>query len=229
MYKRLLSALVFNIFGFTASFSQTFIAPNYALKSHETLEINKIEINQDKTVVFLSVENQRVGGRFCADRNIYIIYPDGLRVKLDSSSGIPVCPDTYKFKTIGEKLDFTLTFPALAPGTGWIDIVEDCNENCFTFYGVTLDNDLNKKVEEAYLLSEKGELILAISGYKNILTMLDGKNHGLEGAIYSDIITLLLKSGDKAEAKEWYGKMISSKAPGLDRYIRNLNSRGIKF
>ena len=102
-------------------FSQTISLPNYSLKSHETLEIKKIEITSEKTIVFLSIENQTTGGYFCADKNIFIIKPDGTRSKLISSSGIPVCPETYKFKAIGEKLNFILTFLPLKTGTGWID------------------------------------------------------------------------------------------------------------
>ena len=104
-------------------YSQTIIAPNYALKSHETLIISKIDVSREKTVVYLSIENRIAGGQFCADRNIFIINPDGTRNKLTSSSGIPICPNTYNFKTIGEKLDFILTFPALK--TGKERIVDD--------------------------------------------------------------------------------------------------------
>jgi hypothetical protein len=210
-------------------YSQTITAPNYALKSHETLTITKIEVNAAQTIIFFSIENQRISGSFCADRNIYLIEPDGRKLKLLKSLGIPVCPDSYKFKAIGEKLDFILTFPSLKTGTEWIDIIEDCNDNCFSFFGVTLNNGLNEKINSAYNLAERGKTIKAISGYKSLLSELNGKHHGSEGALYTDIITLLVKSGDNSGAREWYQKMISSKAPRLDQYIKNLNSRGIKF
>jgi pentatricopeptide repeat protein len=58
---------------------------------------------------------------------------------------------------------------------------------------------------------------------------LSGKNIGIEGALYTDLISLLVKTGRKEEAKAWYSRMTSSNAPRLELYIQNLTSRGIKF
>ena len=77
------------------------------------LTIRKIVISEEKTEIFLKVENRITGGNFCADKNICLVYPDGTRILLVSSNGIPVCPDTYKFRSPGEQLDFVLTFPPL--------------------------------------------------------------------------------------------------------------------
>lgn len=211
------------------AFSQKILQPNYALKSHETLIIKDIEINSEMTVISMTVENRITGGRFCADRNIFIVYPDGSRIKLKSSNGIPVCPDEYKFKRTGKKLDFTLIFPQLNPGTEWIDIIEECSDNCFLFYGVILDNDLNEKINEVVSLAEKGHTDKSITGYKDIISGLSGKNSGIEGALYTDLISLLVKSGNAQEARRWYDKMVASKSPRLEQYIKNLNSRGIRF
>ena len=230
MVIKLIATVLWTLMVFTASVnSQVIIRPSYGLKSHETLEINNIEIAPERTVVTMTIENRIKGGQFCADKNIFIIYSDGTRIKMTSSYGIPVCPDTYKFKAPGEALDFSLIFPSLKAGTGWIDIIEECSDNCFSFYGVTLDNDINKNIDEALSLAEKGEIMKSVNKYKEILAALAGKNNGIEGALYSDIVTLLAKSGDKKATKEWYGKMLSSKAPRLEKYIRNLNSIGIKY
>jgi hypothetical protein len=210
-------------------YSQTIVSPNFALKSHETLEIGKIETTPEKTIISMSVENRITGGNFCADKKIFIVYPEGTQSKLTSASGIPVCPAAYKFKTIGEKLYFVLTFPPLKPGTAWIDIIEDCSDNCFSFFGVCLDNYLNKRIDAAFDKAEKGEVNKSIEEFKKILETITGKRNGIEGAIYCDIVTLLIKAGDKAEAKLWYDKMLASKAPRLDLYIKNLNSGGIKL
>jgi hypothetical protein len=228
-----MSKIFLSVFGliwaFCTSFSQTIYAPNFALRSHETLEILRVDITAEKTVLYLEVENRINGGAFCADKNIFILYPDGTRLKMINSSGIPECPDNYKFKTIGEKLRFTLTFPPLNAGTKWIDLIEDCNSNCFSFYGITFDKDLNKRLDEAFSFAEKGENYKAISLLGVILEGIDNENEGIEGALYSDIIALMLKTGDRAGAEALYQKMLSSKAPRLDLYIKNLNSRGIKF
>src|SRR5450759_2920837 len=164
--------------------SQTISSPNFALKSHETLNISKVEVSGSGTLVYLTIENRIANGSFCADRNIYLIEPDGQKLKLIKATGIPVCPDVYKFKVIGEKLQFTLEFPRLKAGTKWVDIIEDCSDNCFSFYGVTLDNDLNRKLDEAFALASKGKAADNIILFKNILDSIDNQNLGIEGLLY---------------------------------------------
>jgi hypothetical protein len=104
--------------------AQIIIRPNYGLKIPETLEISRIETSPQKTVVYLNIENRIKDGYFCADKNIYIVYSDGTKSKMISSKGIPNCPATYKFKSIGEKLNFELTFPSIKRGTHSIDIID---------------------------------------------------------------------------------------------------------
>jgi hypothetical protein len=221
------------LFFFTAAvvntFSQTYNKPNIALKSHETLEISKVEIGVQKTVIYLSVENRITGGNFCADKNIFIIYPDGTRSKLTSSNGIPVCPDTHTFKTIGEKLGFVLIFPPLKQGIKCIDLIEDCSENCFSFYGVILDNDLNKKIDNAFILAENEEPAKALISFNNIAEVADNKNSGVEGLLYINIIKLARETGNTAKAAEYYNRLKSSGIPRFDLYIKHLNSQGLKY
>jgi len=209
--------------------AQTFEKPNYALKSHETMEIRKIELTPEKTIVSLSVENRIVGGTFCADRNIFLTHPAGEKLKLKKATGIPACPDSYKFKSIGEKLLFTLEFPPLPKSVKWVDVTEECADNCFSLYGVVLNSELNGRLDQAVLLAEKSDYKGAIASYSGILTNLSGADEGIKGALYTDIITLLVRTGDRTGAAEWYKKMVSSNAPRLELYIANLNSRGIKF
>jgi hypothetical protein len=209
--------------------SQTILQPNYSLKSHETLNIIKVEIRSEATIFYLSIENQIEGGSFCADKNIYIIYPDGKKSKLESSSGIPVCPDTYKFKTPGEKLEFVLSFPPLKKGTEWIDLVEECSANCFSFYGISLDNDLNKRIDDAFALAENEEPAKAMVSFINIAEKIDKNNPGIEGLLYINIIKLAIETGDNAKAGEWYKKFKLSNAPRLSQYIKYLNDQGIKY
>jgi len=208
---------------------QTIAKPNYSLKSHETLEINKIETTSKSTVFYMSVENRTTGGYFCADRNIFIVDPDGKRSKLTSSGGIPVCPASYKFKSIGERLDFILTFPPLKQGTEWIDLIEECADNCFSFYGITLDSDLNKKIDDAFALAETDKPADALYSFIRIAEDTDNKNHGIEGLLYLNIIKLARETGNPEKASEWYRRMISSDAPGLSRYIKYLNDQGISY
>src|ERR1035437_5719515 len=221
----------FNLINFIIinGFSQTIIKPNYALKSHETLEISKIEITAQKTVIFLSVENRITAGYFCADKNIVILYPDGTRSKLTTSKGIPVCPDSYKFKTVGEKMNFELTFPPLKPGTQWIDLIEDCSDNCFSFFSVCLNTDLNKRIDEASVLAENEKPAEALMNFIKIADAIDSKNSGIEGLIYINIIKLAKETNNIQKASEWYTKLKLSGIPRNELYIKHLNSQGIIY
>lgn len=216
---------------FTASiYSQTYTQPNIALKSHETLVISKIELTIEKTLIYLNVENQRnEGGSFCADKKIYLLYPNGSRLNLKRAQNIPVCPDSYKFKSVGEKLQFTLEFPPLTPGTKWIDIIEDCTSNCFWFYGVTLDNELNKRLDEAFELASKGQPAGNIILFKKILDDIDSQDLGIEGLLYINIINAAAEDANNVDMAAWYKRMVSSHAPRVDQYIKYLNDKGIKF
>lgn len=209
--------------------SQTIINPGYSLKSHETLNIIKIEAKAEATIFYMSVENRIAGGNFCADKNIFIIYPGGKKSKLVTSSGIPVCPDSYKFKAPGEKLEFVLTFPALKKGTEWIDLVEDCSDNCFSFYGISMSNDLNKRIDNAFTLAENNEPLKAMGSFISILEEIDKNNNGIESLLYINIIKLEIETGNEAKAREWYNKFQLSDAPRLATYIKFLNDQGIKY
>lgn len=226
--KNLIAFSILLNFVITTSFSQTFIKPNFALKSHETLDIIKIEVKPERTIFYMNIENRIEGGNFCADENIYIIYPDGRRSKLLTSSGIPVCPETYKFRTAGEKLGFVLTFPPLKEGIKWIDLVEDCNDNCFSFYGIVLDADLNNRINDAFTLAEN-EPAKALINFIDIADKTDKNSKGIEGLLYINIIRLAKETSDDAKAEKWYRKFKLSETPRLSQYIKYLNQQGITY
>jgi hypothetical protein len=209
--------------------SQTFNQPNIALRIPYTLDVLKVEITREKTVIFLTIENRIEGGNFCADRNIFIICPDGKRIKLVNAAGIPVCPDSYKFKSIGEKLEFKLTFPSLDPDIKWIDLIEDCTSNCFSLYGITLDDDLNKRLDEAFLLASKGKPAENMIIFKNILDSIDSQNLGIEGLLYINIINAAMEDADNVNASVWYKRLAESHAPHASQYLKYLNDKGIKY
>jgi hypothetical protein len=230
MYKKISVSLILIYLSASSNlFSQIYTKPNYALKSHETLEMLKVESAPASTILYLSIENRIEGGTFCADKKIYLLDADGTKYDLKKSVGIPTCPVSYKFKNIGEKLAFTLEFPPLKQGTKWIDLIEECSSNCFSLYGITLDGDLNKKLDEGFSLADKGENGKAISVFSEILNSTDSKMNGIDGALYTEIVTMEFKSGNISNAREWYKRMLSSNSPRLNLYIKNLNSRGIKF
>lgn len=227
--RKIFSVICITIVYISQLHSQTIENPNYGLKSHETLQITSVENTPSHTTLYLTVENKIIEGYFCADKNIFIIYPDGTRSKLISSKGIPVCPDSHKFKAVGEKLSFELTFPPLKPSIQWIDLLEDCSDNCFSFYGVCLNKSLNKKIDEATDLAGNNEQAKALVGFTDLAASAEIKNSGMEGLIYVSIIKMAKESGNISKTSEWYSKLKSSNIPRKDLYLKNLNSEGIIY
>lgn len=150
-------------------------------------------------------------------------------MNLTKAHNIPVCPDAHIFKNVGEKLQFMLEFPPLKQGTKWFDIIEDCSTNCFWFYGVTLDNELNKRLDEAFNLASKGKPSESMILFKNILDDIDNQDLGIEGLLYINIINAAAEDADKVNMSIWYKRMAASHAPRLNQYLKYLNDRGIKF
>ncbi len=209
--------------------AQVIEKPNQAMKSPETLTLNKIETVKGKSVFYFTLESKIANGYFCLDKNTYIIYPDGSKERLLKASGIPECPDNYNFKNAGDKLDFSLSFPALRKDAQWVDLVEDCSSGCMFLYGITLNRQLNSDLDKAFSESEKSTPENSVRIFSNILESIDSKNLGIEGLLYLNIINASLEAGDKVGAEVWYKRLGASGAPRLNFYLKYLNDKGIKF
>jgi len=124
--------------------------PNFAFASHPMV-VDEISFTPNQMIIKLTIENQISGGNFCVDKNIYI--KDALtntKLQLSYSENIPVCPEIYDFKWVGEKLSFKLFFPKPSANLKYIDIVEVCSENCFTIKGIIIDAEMNKNIDLAF-------------------------------------------------------------------------------
>jgi hypothetical protein len=205
-------------------FSQTVDQPNFGLKSHPTLDIESVLLTNSATTLFMVIENQSLDGTFCADKNIFIALPNGKHLKIKSAEGIPRCPETYVFKTYGEKMLFNLTFPAIPEGTQWFDLIEDCNDACFSFNSVILDPVLNQKIDHAYSLMESKDLENASLKFEDLLAEFSDKKCSYTGAIYWNLIEIARQSGDDAKSKEWMEKLVKSDIPLKEKFIENLKS-----
>jgi hypothetical protein len=209
--------------------AQVIERPNCGMKSPNTLVIDRIETGNGSSTFYCSVENQIKDGYFCADKNIFVIYPDGTRSMLIKAEGIPVCPAMYKFKSIGEKLEFRLVFPVLKENVQWIDLVENCSSDCMFFYGLTLDNQLNTRLDELFQKAEKATSEESIGLFKSMIDEIDNKNLGIEGLLYINIINASIEAGDKIGASVWYKRLLASGAPRLSYYVKFLNDKGVRF
>lgn len=225
--KRYIIVVLVHVISFSI-YSQPVIKPNFGLKSHETLEITKIETQTDKTVVYLTIENRVEKGSFCADRNIFLIDPAGTRIKLQKATGIPVCPQSYEFKFIGEKLSFTLSFPHLKGEPAYINLKEECSENCFSFYGVVMDEYINSRLDEAFSMAERGESDKAMNRFISMAEE-SGKIKEIRALLYFNIVKLATEAGNTVKAGEWYKKLNSPGVPGGGIYIEQLNVQGIRY
>lgn len=203
-------------------YSQTIGRPNYGLKSHETLEIESVVLTPNSTTFFMSIENRSLDGTFCADKNIFLLLPNGNRLKIKEASGIPRCPDTYTFKNFGEKLYFSLTFPPLPKDIEWFDLVEDCENACFSFNSVILNTGINQKIDHAYSQVQLGNLLEASKEFESMLVDFKSQDNYYEGAIYSNLVTLYRKLGDDANANKWLGVLIKSDIRLKEKYIESL-------
>jgi len=226
MKRFLISVLIFDLA--ILAHSQSVINPNYGLKSHETLDITKIEITAGKTLVYLTVENRIENGSFCADKNICLIDPSGSKIKLQKAAGIPVCPQSYKFNSVGEKLSFTLTFPPLRGEPVYINMIEECSDNCFSFYSIVLDEYVNSRLDEAFSMAERGESLKAMNRFINMAEAKD-KNSSIRALIYFNIVKLATETGNTVKAAELYKKLNSPQLASGRIYIEQLNAQGIRY
>jgi len=224
MIRKLIFTFLLSVPGILL-YSQIIDHPNYGLKSHETLDIESVVLTAYSTTVFMVVENRSLDGTFCADKNIYLLLPDGKRIKIRETEGIPRCPETYVFQRFGERLYFSLSFPPLPEGIEWFDLVEDCSDACFSFQPVILDAVLNQKIDHAYAMADAGDLAEARNEFEALLTDFAGKNCSYGGAVYWNLVTLSKKLGDEATSKEWMEALVNSDTPLKEKYIESLGGR----
>ena len=208
--------------------SQVIPEPNYGLKSHETLSIEKVELRRDATVISLSIENKIANGSFCVDRRTYLVDPARNRYRMTGAAGIPLCPTSYNFKMPGEKLAFQLTFPSLPGEPVYIDIQEDCTDHCFSFYGVTLNEYINSRFDEPFSMAQRGETSKAIGRFEAVSEVVASYS-GLKALAFFNIIRLSHETGDEQKAAEWYLKLKNMQQSIGKVYIEQLNLQGIKY
>jgi hypothetical protein len=210
-------------------YTQTINHPNYGLKSHETLNIESVIYSDNSFTLNMIIENRSLEGNFCADKNIFIILPGNKKLKIISSEGIPVCPDAYNFSFIGEKLRFKLWFPAIAPDINWIDLIEDCNNACFSFSTIILDSTLNLDIDEAFSMLGSGKNTEAILTFEKLFEKVRIQKVPLEGNILMNLVLLYRKQGNPDQVKKYYQILRDLQTPESAKYIEILKNSGITF
>lgn len=200
---------------------QAIFEPHYALKTPSTINIVSIETAGDKTTVNMSVENLVAGGYFCTDRNTYIITDNGTRIKLKKAIGIPYCNEVHHFSSVGEVLYFTLIFASVDKSVKWLDIVEECDQLCFSILGVATGADLNLKMNSCFASLDAGKPLEAAGQFEKLLPALESSNHALTGSVYLNLATIY-ESLDDPRAKTYIEKLKNSDVPHRDKLVLEL-------
>jgi len=227
--KKLLLILI-GLLLFQSTYSQKYESPIAGKQSHPDLKINTIEITTEYTIIHLSITNQlNTGGWFCADNNIYIKNSKGIeQYMLLRSENIPICPNKFEFTTKGEVLEFILYFPPINKEIRFLDLIENCDEACFSFEGIILDNEHNKKI----VLFENAMGKYTDNSYEECILLLkqvlDGE-HTIESQIfglsYYYLVLSYHKINDETNVDFWYNELLKSDVPLRDDFIKELNTQ----
>ncbi len=202
-----ISILVLLLFITSAVDAQNFIKPNFAMSSHPMI-VDNINITPTHLIVQLSIENKVSGGNFCVDQNTYI--QDVLlsnRFEMVDHKNILICPETYNFKRIGEKLNFQLYFPKPDSEIKYLNIIEDCDNNCFSILGIILNAEMNKQINNAFKLFDEGSYESSKTTLLNIIN--DFPDYPF-GFLHLNLIQVLMVQEDLEKAREYYQLVLNS-------------------
>jgi hypothetical protein len=191
--------------------AQVYQRPNFSFSSHETLELQSIEVNDSLTRVYMSILSRKLGGTFCVDTNTYIRNSLGTEeYKLIESMGVPDCPEVHKFSIIGKKLNFILVFPAISKDLKYINIIEECPETCISIRYILLDNEINNRINQAFDLYEKRKMEESLKIFKDLMLSYNDNISPVFGTIYLYMISINYELGDSKEIHRLYDELQQS-------------------
>ncbi len=214
-----------------SNFAQVIEMPNAEVKSHAELTITRIQITSDYTIVHLRSQNMLVKDAWaCVDKNTSIRTSDDVKHWLIRAEDIPICPALHRFDSLGEILEFTLYFPPIDPTKGRIDLVEDCEQSCFFFQGIILDNRLNRDIhayDEAYDLYLKKDFEASRKIFSDIVRDIPDNPTHIYSFAYYYLILISHEAGDTDGAAEWFKKLKASGLPDRHAIILRIEEMGI--
>jgi len=228
------SIIILCILAFTFHLNaQVYNKPIAGKQSHPELEITKIEINQTETVVSLKITNKLSnGGWFCADKNIYIKDTKGTKtLNLIKSENIPTCPDQFEFSYSGQTLEFKLFFPPIPKEIRFIDLIEDCNNECFSFNGIILDNLHNENIrtfETGFDMYQNKNLEEAISHFEKVASNKSTVESHIYGLSYYYLILIYHDQGNYDQQNKFLNLLLDSEIEDKETFIKELEKSGIK-
>ena len=207
-------------------YAQEIVKPNYGLKNPETIEVVRVRISAEQTLVDMSIQNRVRGGYFCIDENTFIESAGGENLKLEKVSGLPICPDIHEFSSVGEKVYFTLVFDKLPEDTPWFDIIEYCSDNCFSIIALNMDEKINERINAAFSAMDRLDPVEAIRIFRDMLPGMQASGHGLTGSVYLNLVELLAANNRDDELRKLVSGFKASPMPHKERYLEILSAMG---
>ncbi len=224
--SKIISLLAALLIGSAALSAQEAVQPNYGMKSPATAEVVRVKITGSQTLVDMSIQNEIRDGHFCIDKDTYLVYGDGIKMRLKEVKGLPLCPERHEFRTVGEKVYFTLVFDALPGGTPWFDIIEYCGTGCLSVLGLTMDKEINGKIDAAYNALDRADPERAMDIFRELLPGLRSSAHGLTGSVYLSLAELLDANKRAGELQELISGFESTPMPQKEKYRQILMDMG---
>ena len=199
--------LIFILLGCFVIQAQEINKPNFAVASHP-MTVDNISITSNQLIIDFTIENKVNGGNFCVDKNTHIENVLGKqKFLMMDSRNIPICPDSYNFKWIGEKLKFQLIFQKPSENIKYLNIIENCNENCFSILGLILNTEMNQQIDHAFELFDKGDYK---SSSTTLVKIINEYSDYPFGFLYLNLIQVLIIQEDFEKAKEYYNTVVNS-------------------
>lgn len=124
--------------------AQSYPFPKYKTKNAANVQIEKITINEQYTIVEMVIRNE-VQHSYMMAFDVICMMPytylkdkeTGIKYRMIKTERIPNCP-AERFLESGETHRFKLYFPAISKRTILLDLIEPHAENGFDFYGIRL-------------------------------------------------------------------------------------------
>ncbi len=208
--------------------SQVYEYPNYSLTSHPTLDIITVEKWDDQTVLTLTLKNERYSGTFCIDSNTVLRNSLGEdEYRLVSMDGIPACPEIHRFTTIGERITIILEFKAVPDEVAYIDLIENCVQNCVSIKYILLDDELNSQLNEGIRLYESGKAKASLQVFENLLAEKYDDYSPVFGTVYLYLISIHYELGNSKDARRVVDELKTSSIIGRDEFIETAKESGI--
>jgi antitoxin component YwqK of YwqJK toxin-antitoxin module len=203
--------LIITVLSVNICISQTIIEnPSFNKTTHKDLKIEKITIDDNKTIVDFFIYADE--GWFCVENSYYIKgKTDEKTYKLLKSEGMSICPKNYEFNH--DSVRFSLHFQPIDTINDYIDIIEGCDNSCVTIENILIDNgiaDINNAYSKANNYYHQKNYTKAIEIAKNGLQLVKDTNGLRYGQLSLIIGDSYLWSKDYDNAEIWYQRILNS-------------------